>query len=87
MQIRIPYFKYRSRDPASKHYGCIELEGEVIHKIEDMTEFHKAFGYSVDIAKAGILPDEFIWDRYIRDSARNCNSCFQLHIIEYLLKH
>lgn len=87
MQIKIPHFKYRSKDPANKHYGCIELGGEVIHKIEDPDEFHKTFGYTPDMAKAGVLPDEFIWDQYNRDSAKNCKTCFRLHIIEYLLKH
>jgi hypothetical protein len=87
MQVQIPYFKYRTKDPSNKHLGCIVLAGEVIHKIEDLNEFHKALGYTRDIAKAGMLPDEFIWDRYIRDAAKNCKICFQLHIIEYLLKH
>ncbi len=87
MKIQLPRFKYRSKDPDNKHYGCIELGGEVVHKIENLDEFHKAFGYTPDLAKAGILPDEFIWEEYIRDSAKNCNTCFQMHIIEYLIKH
>ena len=87
MEIRIPHFKYRTKDPENKYYGHIEVEREVIHRIENLGEFHKALGYTPEIAKAGILPDEFIWDQYIKDSAKYCNTCFQLHIIEYPLKH
>jgi hypothetical protein len=39
------------------------------------------------MANAGILPDEFIWEEYIKDKAASCAACYQLHIIEYLLKH
>jgi len=87
MQRPIPRFKYRTRESANKKFGCIEVEGEVVHKIEDLNEFHKAFGYTSDMANAGILPDEFIWEEYIKDKAASCAACYQLHIIEYLLKH
>lgn len=87
MRTPIPHFKYRPKPLSNAHYGSIELGGEVIHKIEDLGEFHKAFGYTSDIAKAGVLPDEFIWEQYIEDSAKNCKTCFQLHIIEYLIEH
>jgi hypothetical protein len=39
------------------------------------------------MAKAGILPDEFIWEEYVKDCAVNFESCLQMHIIEYLNKH
>ena len=87
MQIKIPHFKYRSKKTSNNNYGCIELGEEVIHEIRNLDEFHKALGYTVDMAKAGILPDEYIWEKYIKDTETRCHTCFQLHIIEYLLKH
>jgi len=92
MQTDIPHFKYRSKALSCRQsgyidFGCIEADGEVIHKIENLAEFHKAFGYTQDMAKAGILPDEFIWEEYIRDAAANCATCFQIRILEYLIEH
>ena len=87
MRIQIPYFKYRTSVPSCKHHGRIEMEGEVIHKINDMQEFHKAFGYTPDMAKEGRLPDEFIWEEYVKDMPANCSACFQMRLIDYLIKH
>ena len=87
MSPQIPYFKYRSRDAANKLSGCIEVDGEIIHKIDNVEEFHKSFGYTKEMAKAGKLPDEFIWETYVKNTAVNCAPCFQLHMIEYLLKY
>jgi hypothetical protein len=87
MDITIPHIKHCTRAGSNKHFGFIEVDGNSIHEIENLDEFYKAFGYSTDIAKAGILPDEFMWDEYIRDTAVNFNSCFQIHLIEYLFKH
>ena len=87
MKIQMPHFKYLSKNQANKHWRYIEAEGEVIHHIENLDEFYKAFGYTIDKAKAGILPDEFLWEQYIKDTAVNCATCFQMHIIEYLIKH
>jgi hypothetical protein len=81
-KINIPKFKYGSRD-ANKNY-VIELEGEVVHRIEDIKEFYQALGYSEDIAKAGLLPDEYIWEKFIKDAETKCHQCFQLHIFKYL---
>ncbi len=87
MQIKIPHFKFHSKDPTNKRPGVIELKGEVVHYIDDLNAFYKVFGYTTELAKAGILPDEFIWEEYLNDSAKKCNTCFRLHIIEYLIKH
>lgn len=87
MQIKIPHFRYHAKDPARKRPGVIELKGEVIHYIEDLDEFYKIFGYTADLARAGILPEEFIWEEFLSDSAKKCDTCFQLHIVEYLIKH
>ena len=49
MQTDIPHFKYRSKALSGRQsgyidFGRIEADGEVIHKIENLAEFHKAFG-------------------------------------------
>ena len=38
------------------------------------------------MAKEGILPDEFIWDEYIKAGSVKSTACMQMHIIEYLNK-
>jgi hypothetical protein len=85
MKINIPNFSYGPRD-AKKNY-VIELEGEVIHRIENMEEFFAALGYSPEISKEGILPDEFIWERFVRDAEAKCRQCLNFHIFRYLHQH
>ena len=87
MQIQMPRFKVLSNDHISKHSVIIELEGEIIHKVEDLHEFQQALGFKADMAKNGILPDEYVWERFVKGSQARCSSCYQLHILKYLMKH
>lgn len=87
MQTSIPRLTYLPKTPSGGYSPCIKVNGKVVHHIEDLGEFHKVFGYTQDIAKAGILPDEFIWEEYFKGIAANRTACFQVHLIEYLLKH
>jgi 3-dehydroquinate synthetase len=59
--------------------------GDLIDKIDSLDEFYKEFGYTAEIAKTGILADEFIWDNYVKD--RSLDACLQMHIVQYLIKH
>ena len=87
MPNRIPHLKHRSKGSFGRQYEFISIDGEFLHKIENLDEFYRTFGYITDMAKAGILPDEFIWDEYIKDAPLAFTDCLQIHIIEYLLKH
>ena len=86
-QINIPYFICRTPSAGSKFIGSIEMEGKVIHSTNDLSELYKSCGYSVDLAKEGLLPDEYIWETYFKHNNGNCICCYQLHLIEFLLKH
>jgi hypothetical protein len=87
MQNLIPNFTYRLANASNRYAACIELEGEEIHKITNLDEFYKAFGYTQNINCAGILPDEFIWAEYINNALVNSAACMKIRIIEYLIKH
>ena len=87
MQNSIPHFRHCPRGGSDKQYGFIAIDGEFLHKIENLDEFYRAFGYTAEMAKEGILPDEFIWDEYIKDAPVAYTDCLQIHIIEYLLRH
>ena len=86
MSIEIPYFRFRRKSP-NKFAGCIEMGNEVIHQIANTDTLYEYFGYSVKMAENGVMPEEFIWDTFLKYNQINCGNCFQLHIIEYLLKH
>ncbi|MBI3479945.1 MAG: hypothetical protein HY016_06260 [Nitrosomonadales bacterium] len=58
MPMGMPHFKYFT----NATHRCIEVDGEEIHKIENLDAFYNEFGYTTDIGKTGVLPDEFIWD-------------------------
>ncbi len=87
MTDKIPHFKFHIKSSANKFKGRIELKGEVIHEISDFGEFYRACGYTKSMAKKGVLPDDYIWETFFQNTDRNCTSCFQLHLIEYLLKY
>jgi hypothetical protein len=64
---------------------CIVADDDnVIYKIDNLNEFYKAFGYTTEIAKTGLVADEFIWENYVKGSA---DACLQMHIVKYLNKH
>lgn len=81
----IPHFNYIVNSPKHQHYRCIVAGNDVIDKIDNLDEFYKTFGYTHDIAKTGILADEFIWNEYVKDI--RFEACMQMHIIEYLNNH
>ena len=58
-----------------------------IHRIGEVDEFHKALGYNDEIRKTGLMPEEYIWERYHRDESVKSEVCFQAKIIEYLNLH
>ncbi|MBI3481129.1 MAG: hypothetical protein HY016_12375 [Nitrosomonadales bacterium] len=87
MQKSKPYFKYRQASHANNYVASIEVDGEVLHKIENFDEFYKTFGYTQESRSAGVLPDEFIWSEYINNTAADFTACCQMHIIEYLRMH
>ena len=84
---RIPHFKYDLKNAASASFSCIEADGKIIHRIADAHEFYRAFGYKEDMARQGILPEEFIWAEYVKGRNASFSSCIQVHIIEYLNTH
>ena len=87
MQNRIPHFQYNTKGDVKNHFGHIDADGEIVHWVKDFDEFYRTLGYTNAMAKKGIVPDEFIWDEYIKDGTVNSTACMQMHIIEYLGKY
>lgn len=83
---KIPDFNYLSNHQ-HEHFRCIVYDGVVMHRISNFDEFFKALGYSEDINATGVLPDEFVWDRYFRDNAAKSRQCLQTLITSYLYNH
>ena len=83
----VPHFNYHLSNPLSTRFGCVEMDGEVIHRIVNVDEFYHEFGYTPDMMKAGVLPEEYIWTKYIQNATCNFVVCLQIRIIKYLIKH
>ncbi len=86
----IPHFHCYFTKRSNTHLGVIEVDGNVIHhiKIDNIDDFYAEFGYTMDMSKAGVLPDEFIWTEYIKGAnAEIFANCMQVHIIGYLTKY
>ncbi len=83
----MPRFRYRFVTIQNRRVPCIEADGKIIHEIGDLDEFYRAFGYTPEASRAGLLPDEFIWTEYINGSDVDFSPCVQMHIAEYLKQH
>ena len=84
MLNNIPHFKYHKANSPSYHSLCIEVDGKVIHEIDNLDEFYKTFGYTQAERHAGVLPEEFIWEKYVKENGENYFACKQMHLIDYL---
>jgi hypothetical protein len=85
--IKMPHFHFNFAKHSTTYFGVIEADDNVIHHIKNIDKFYGEFGYTTDMAKAGVLPDEFVWAEYIKDdNAEIFATCLQVHIIEYLTK-
>lgn len=69
------------------HYECIVVDGEVFHRVCELAEFYKIFGYVKEINVCGVMPDEFIWDTYTRYGAPKSRNCIQFLVMTYLNIH
>jgi hypothetical protein len=87
MEAALPDITYNLSNPRHERYRSIEVNGEVVHWIEDIDKFYQIFGYSADMRKAGVLPEEFIWNEYTRKSPFDFTACKLIQIIEYLRVH
>lgn len=87
MGIALPSITYNLSNPLNERYRSIEVNGEVIHWIDDIDKFYEIFGYSADIRKTGVLPEEFIWNEYAKKNPFDFTACKLIQIIEYLRVH
>jgi hypothetical protein len=83
----IPVFRYHLSNHSHKQFGFIVADEVLFHHVDSFDEFYKALGYSDDIGAEGIVPDEFIWDRYCRSNATKSLHCLQIQITVYLYNH
>ncbi|MEI7843348.1 MAG: hypothetical protein WCI39_09970 [Gallionellaceae bacterium] len=81
-----PTFKFNLSNFHNQNYRHIEVAGTSIHQIFNTEVFYAEFGYTEDIKKSGLMPEEFIWAEYIKDGKSHPN-CLQMHIVGYLNKH
>lgn len=87
MQNTIPGFLFHLSDPCSEKYRGIEVNGEIIHWIEDTERFVGIFGFTQDMRKAGVSPEQFIKREYGDHREFDFTACIQTQIIEYLRVH
>ncbi|MEJ1958509.1 MAG: hypothetical protein WDM70_02830 [Nitrosomonadales bacterium] len=85
--MSFPHFQFNLSSPYNSGNGYITLGDEKIYHIKDSNEFYRSLGYTDEMMKAGVLPEEFIWSEYRRDDRIKSDVCLQVKIIEYLTKH
>lgn len=82
----LPLFKYVPPRPVRGDFGRIVVGAEIFHQIDDCDEFYAAIGCKPGQAMASWLPEEVLWDRYIRDGASMSGRCLQVQITAYLYR-
>jgi hypothetical protein len=84
MEKTFPKIEYNIFNPLSDIYLAIEVNGEIVHFIDDLDTFYELFGYTGETRKLGVSPDEFIRSEYTIDKKFDFGACIQIQIIEYL---
>lgn len=69
------------------NFKSIEVNGEAIHQIVDVMTFYEALGYTREIQSSGMMPEEFIWEEYVRHGSRKSIGCLNAKLTEYLKLH
>ncbi len=87
MQNQIPHFTYDPPTIANRNTPCIGMDGQTTHRIKNLDAFYGELGYTAEMRKAGVLPDEFIWTEYTKGNPPPYANCLQMHIVEYLAKN
>ena len=87
IQRSMPVFSYFVPKIGVRRFGTINVDKEVVYLIEDMNDFYAAMGCDKKARESGVLDEEFIWYRYMRDGAEMSKSCLQVRIATYLKKN
>lgn len=82
----LPDLKFMAPRVINHGFGSIAIGDGSSHHINNMGEFYAALGFK-DNGGGGLLPEEFIWDRYTRDGASKSMRCLQIQIGNYLYTH
>jgi len=83
----IPRLQYHLSSPSTSLYGWITAGGERVHRVANFDEFYRALGYTEEVSRTGLAPEEFLWERYRRDGAVKSEQCIQSLIAAYLNEH
>jgi len=81
-----PIFKYNLSNFNADDFRHILADKESIHYIHNEDHFYAEFGYTEEIKKQGLSPDEFIWSEYVKDG-KSRPKCLQIPVIKYLNKY
>lgn len=87
MQNRIPHFTFSPPNVTNEHAAFIEMDGQPIHRIRGLDAFYLGFGYTEEMRKTGVLPEEFLRKEYTKGNQSHYSICFQMHLIDYLAKN
>lgn len=82
----IPLFQY-DLPKAGRKFGTLTVAHEIFHEIRDTKDFYTALGYGEEAKNIGLMDNEFVWERYIRDGAKMSKQCLQWQISIYLHNH
>lgn len=80
-------YRYNLSNHKAKNYQCITLGDNIVHRIANVDEFCAALGYTDEMKQTRLVFDEFIWEEYTKDNARQSQTALQDKIVQYLKQH
>jgi hypothetical protein len=84
----LPLFKFPNFSARGHmNHDCVIVDGRVFHRVSDSGKFYQTFGYTRKISAAGVLPEEYIWETYVRPGSPMSESCKQALVMSYLHRH
>jgi len=83
----VPHFKYWGKDPANRHFGFIELDNGEKYWIANLEDLYNALGFYDEMRKSGVLPDNYLSDKYTKDPTAKNSALYQILILKYLIKY
>jgi hypothetical protein len=82
----IPILRFQPPRHQNGWSASITGSDRFFHRIEGMADFYAALGLRHEMS-GGLPPEEYIWDRYIRDSAPMSRKCVHDLYVFYLHAH
>jgi len=69
-----------------EHYRCIFIDTEMIHRVEDDTEFYEVLGYTEEWQNKNFVFEEYFWTAFRSPASTKHSECLPYLLMTYLYR-